>query len=88
MDSTYKSGNGRTIQFNSDSTFKQFNNDVLVNQGSFYIVKKFYHYGQDFRDQLILGNTMGDVFNFNSVKFTYGLDYDDGVSAEYEKIGN
>ncbi len=88
MDSVYKPGNGRILQFSSDSTFRLFNKGVLVNQGWFHINKNFYHYGQDFYDQLVLGNSVGDVFNLSGTKFTYGLDFDDGIAAEYVKIGN
>ncbi len=39
QDSTYKPGNGNILQFNSDSTYKQYVNGQFNNSGTYHVLK-------------------------------------------------
>lgn len=45
-DSVFKPGNGNILQFNSDSTYKQYTRGVLSQQGIFHIRKNGYRMNQ------------------------------------------
>jgi hypothetical protein len=87
FDSTYKAGNGRIYQFNSDSTYEQFNKSKLIAQGTFHI-KTYYPPSGPYEAILFNNNTTGDLFSMQGTQLTIGQDYDDGIAMSYAKIQN
>jgi hypothetical protein len=54
-DSTYVSGNGNIMQFNSDSTYIAYTNHKQSAQGVFHIYKNVFKTGSTFYDELSWG---------------------------------
>jgi hypothetical protein len=87
IDSTFKPGNGTVLQFNSDSTYKQFINNKLNAQGVFHIVKLVY--GGSVSSGIVFDNSGNpESFDFEGTKITIGTNYDDGIASGYQKISN
>jgi hypothetical protein len=88
MDSIYKAGNGDIVQFNSDSTYAHYVKRKLANTGVFHI-RVLNTPGINAVDEIYFDNTdYGSRFTINGTKMTIGEDFDDGIAADYEKIGN
>jgi hypothetical protein len=89
IDSSYKAGNGDIIQFNSDSTFKHYIKGKLDLQGIFHYKKNGYVLGQAVYDELDFNDSgFPNAVTVNGDKMTIGLDFDDGIAAQYQKIAN
>jgi len=51
-DTAYKPGNGNILQFNADSSFKQYTNGALTTSGTFHIYKnQLYFNTNSYNDQ-------------------------------------
>ena len=88
FDSTYKAGNGRIYQFNSDSTYQQFNKNNVVAAGVFHIQQEQYEPRTTITVIVFVNRTTGERFSFSGTKLTIGADIDDGIASDYEKIQN
>jgi len=88
FDSTYKAGNGRIYQFNSDSTYQQFNKSSIVATGVFHIQQEQYAPGTTITVIVFVNRADGERFSFSGTKLTIGADIDDGIASDYEKIQN
>jgi hypothetical protein len=88
FDSTYAAGNGRIYQFNSDSTYKQFNKSKLLAQGVFHIVKNTNPNANSIVEIQFDHNTSGEFFSLQGTQLTIGQDVDDGIAMSYAKIQN
>ena len=87
FDSTYKAGNGRIYQFNSDSTYKQFDKSKLIAQGTFHI-KTFYPPSGPYEEIMFNDNSNGEIFSMQGTQLTIGEDYDDSIATTFAKIQN
>ena len=89
IDSSYNSGNGNIIQFNSDSTFKHYVKGKLDLQGIFHYKKNGYVLGQAVYDELDFNDSGFPIaVTVNGDKMIMGLNVDDGMTAQYQKIAN
>lgn len=84
QDTTYKAGNGNIIQFNADSTFKQYANGAIINSGSFHIQNsQLYFNTNTFNDQQFY-SFVSVAGNLLTLKPVLG----DIATTKYLKIGN
>jgi hypothetical protein len=87
FDSTYNAGNGRILQFNPDSSYRQYSNGKLLTQGRFHIrITDFPKANSPavFFDD----SSFGEIMILNGTKLQLGMDFDDGIEVDYEKISN
>jgi hypothetical protein len=87
-DSTYRAGNGNIYQFNSDSTYKRFDNKTLAASGIFHIHKDNGYQPQSLTIIIFDDNIGGDPIAINSDKLTIGTTIADGIAYDYQKIAN
>ena len=84
QDTTYKAGNGNIIQFNADSTFKQYANGAIINSGSVHIQNsQLYFNTNTFNDQQFY-SFVSVAGNLLTLKPVLG----DIATTKYLKIGN
>lgn len=88
FDSTYKAGNGRVFQFNSDSTYKKFNKGTLVAQGIFHIRSHNPSSGTSFSEIFFDDHINSELFNMDGTNLTIGENANDGIQSSYRKIQN
>jgi len=87
ISTTYKAGNGNILQFNSDSTYKKYQNGQVTGEGPFHI-GKVTPYG-DLSTAIYFDNSQyGDYFTINGIHITLGTVANDGIAADYQKISN
>jgi hypothetical protein len=87
FDSTFAAGNGRVLQFNSDSSFRQYNNGKLSSQGKFHIRNS--NYPTPNALSIFFGeSSYENAFILKGDKLQIGMDFDDGVEADYQKISD
>ncbi|MFI5162497.1 MAG: hypothetical protein ACHQHN_14550 [Sphingobacteriales bacterium] len=87
FDSTYNTGNGRILQFNSDSSYQQYNNGKLVTQGKFHIRGSNYPTANSL--SIFFGeSSYENAFILKGDKLQIGMDFDDGVETDYQKMQN
>jgi len=80
----YAAGNGNTLQFNADSTFAQYQNFHLVNQGTYSIVKNGGAIiGLTNQDALYYNHLFGGVMQLNDNTLVVRDNVDDGFISTY-----
>jgi hypothetical protein len=85
FDSTYKSGNGKVIQFNKDSTFRKLDGNAVVAQGTFRI--QILNIPNANGIDLIYFNGNSQPINFTAVNLlTIGTTAADELASDYQKI--
>ncbi|MDB5134143.1 MAG: hypothetical protein JWP37_746 [Mucilaginibacter sp.] len=87
FDSTYKAGNGRIYQFNSDSTYKKFNKGAVIAQGTFHIIQSNLPYANSV-DKIVFDHSDAEVFTFSGLQLSIGENNNDGIEFDYSKIQN
>ncbi|BAU53285.1 hypothetical protein [Mucilaginibacter gotjawali] len=89
-DSTYKPGNGNVMQFNGDSTYSHFNQNVLVSKGVFHIRTGAFKNGTTVYDEIYFGSDSsarsliilsGDILTLKPL-------IPDISTTDYQKIGD
>lgn len=87
FDSTFKAGNGRILQFKSDSTYAQYSKNRLVNQGTFHIRPSDFP-SPGSKSISFDGSDYADVFILKGDSLQIGMDFDDGIETRYVKISD
>lgn len=82
-DTTFKSGNGNILQFNSDGGYKQYTNGTLTASGTYHISGDQLYFNQSASD-----NTFYDVVSISGNMLTIKPIMPDIGTTVYDKISN
>ena len=84
QDTTFQAGNGNILQFNADSSFKQYANGAVISSGSFHI-----HNGQlYFNTNAYNAQQFYDMVSVSGNLLTIKPILGDIATTQYLKIGN
>lgn len=87
FDSTFKAGNGRILQFKSDSSYLQYSKNRIVNQGTFHIRPSDFP-APGSKAISFDHSDYADVFILKGDSLQIGMDFDDGIETRYVKISD
>ena len=87
FDSVFAAGNGRVLEFRGDSTYLQYNKGRLLIQGKYHIATTNYPSANSLSITFENGGYQ-DYFNLTGTTLQIGMDANDGVETDYQKIAN
>ncbi len=87
FDSVFAAGNGRVLEFRSDSGYLQYSKGTLQVQGKYHIRSTNYPAANS--QSISFDNSdYQQYFNLNGTNLQIGRDDNDGVETDYQKIAN
>ena len=87
FDSVFTAGNGRVLEFRGDSTYLQYNKGRLLQQGKYHIINTNYPSANSLSITFDNGDYQ-QYLNLTGTNLQIGMDANDGVESQYQKIAN